>query len=89
MIHMRKKNAFVTKLVFRCVKINILPLAVVVPYQAGRKVSGPSSEGKVRSESKATRKPEGNGWREGEPRPQSQFFRPAAPLRILPQLGSH
>lgn len=69
MIHMRKKNAFVTKLVFRCVKINILPLVVVAPYQAGRKVSGPSSKGKVRSESKATQKLERNGWREGKPRP--------------------
>lgn len=37
MIHMRKKNAFVTKLAFRCVKINILPLVVVAPYQAGRR----------------------------------------------------
>lgn len=37
-------NAFVTKLVLRCVNINILPLAVVAPDQVGRKVSGPSYE---------------------------------------------
>lgn len=69
MIHMRKMNAFVTKLVLRCVNINILSLAVVAPDQVGRKVSGPSYEERWGQNQKVTQMLERNGWRERELRP--------------------
>lgn len=59
MIHMRKMNAFVTKLVLRCVNINILPLAVVAPT----KLEGKSQDHHTRKGGVRTKKSH-KCWRE-------------------------